>query len=1089
MSRLPALPAMVLVLLTIGAGWACRREGEAVPAEVSELMAALGPRRVVEPRLTGTSFYAPCREIEPASGSIIKSLCSAPPPRGSAAFSALVRAGRRLHEQARVTPANLQARGLERLLWPGTEGAIPKAVELLRRAEASSPGNARIASDLAAALYVQSQESGEPRHLVAALAAAEKAVSADPDLPQALFNHALILERLSLLSTAAAAWERYRRVDPTSPWAEEALSRLARLRKPATPALWRQGLPALHEAVRRGDEEAVAALVAVSPQAAREHASKEALGSWGDLFLAGHHAQAEKELRLAAALGRSLTRLHGDRTVAEAVARIDEATGRREILEILAHGHRAYGIGSNAFARLEVEAADAPLRLASDTLGSAGSPVGDWAQVEIAGIAFYETRFEEAADGFSAILRSIDPVRYPALAGRAGWGLGLTRLRQGDFSAALVHYHKSADHFAKAREVENLGAVLELLAEVHRTIGNVDQAWRYRHQAIGLLSSHPSSIRLHNALWQAGDAALQEFDPRVALRFQNEDVRVAEASASPRLLAEALLWRSKIEVALGDFDRALADLRRADEALADIPAGAVRDKLRADTAFARAEAERQVDPLRALPLFDETIRYYRRHGLVLDLASAYLSRARAALSAGKDAIAEADFDAAIDLFERQRSEMQEDRLRTSYSETVQGLFDDRILFEIRRARPARAFELSERARLVPLGSAGGSEVSARLTQSPIGLRLENLPAGTTFIEYAWIGDHLLRWTVRRGEIVFEPREVDRRELTARIERFVRAIAAGQERRFGEAAKELYEDLIPVSARSLPEAERLWFVPDKKLNQVPFAALINPRTGKYLVEEHGTVALTLSVSSYLDAPERSQPSPSRWKALLVANPAFDPNLFPTLENLPEADGEIEELRQLYPDARVLAGPRATKAAFLASLDSQEILQYSGHAIDEPEHPAFARFVLAASGEDSGMLFAHEIDKLKFARLRLVILSACRTLSVQDLRVGGVSGLSRPFLDAGAQAVLGTLWDVTDSTARRFLPELHRHFLSSKDPAVALRDTQITLIRSTDPILRSPRTWAAYQLVGAIPPHQNGRENPGPRAVQAYARADE
>jgi CHAT domain-containing protein/tetratricopeptide (TPR) repeat protein len=1069
-----ARPTLALVMAVAAlAGSACRAVPDAGSVGVGELMAALGPRRMVEPRLTGASFYAQCREVWRPAVSIPDSVCSTAPPPGSADLATLARVRHRVWERSISGFADLQSRGLDRLVRHHAAGATGQAVALLRRAAAGSRTDAHIGSDLAAALYVQAQESGEPRDLLMALAAAETAVATDAALPEALFNHALILERLFLTSEAAAAWERYLAVDSKSGWASEARARLARLLRPAVPARWSLRLPEIRSAARRSDERAVGTLVAVSLQAARQYAVEEVLGTWGGLVLAGRTAQASDELRLAAAIGGALARRHGDLTVAAAVAAIRRAAGQPRLLASLARGHRAYRLGSAAFARLEVEAAAAPLRLARDILHPAGSPVSLWAEVGLAGIAFYDTRYENAAAGFAAVLERTDPERFPALAGRASWGLGLTRLRQGLLSPSLARHREAASFFARAGEDENLGAVLELLGEDYRMLGDGGAAWQHLHQALRVLCSYPASIRLHNALWQAGDEAREEIDPRVALRFQDEGVRVAQASTSPRLIAESLLWRSKILVALGDFGAARQDLRRADSELARIPDGVVREKLRADLTFAHAEVERRIAPLQALPLFHEAVGYYHRHGLVLDLAIAYLSRARTALSAGDEGTAEADLDAAIDLFERKRGEMQEDGLRLSYSDTKQEVFDERILLEESRGRPVRAFEFSERARSVPLGLGGAARTRARAdaarSGAPIGLRLARLPADAAFVEYAWIGDRLLRWTIRRTEVRLEPIDRARRELAARVERFLVALRTGSGQQLDRDAKTLYEDLIPPAARSLPAGEGLWFVPDKALNQVPFAALVDPATGKHLVEEHRAVGVVLSVGSYLDALERPGSPPLRWNALLVANPAFDRRFFPELGDLPQADAEIAELRHLYPGARVLAGANATKASFLAGIDGQEVLEYAGHAIDDPKRPAYARLVLAPSGDEPGALFVHELGGLRLRKLRLVVLSACHTISMRDRRVGGVSGLARPFLDAGAQAVLGTLWDVDDSTARWFLPEFHRRFRAAGDPAVALRETQLACLHGADPALRSPRAWAAFLVVGAIAAH--------------------
>src|SRR5205814_7963767 len=105
-------------------------------------------------------------------------------------------------------------------------------VALRTAAERSS--SAAIWNDLAATRYVRSQRDDNPATLTAALAAADAALRVDGRYAEALFNRALIVERLGLRDEARAAWRRFLDVDDKSPWADEARTHLARLALPAS---------------------------------------------------------------------------------------------------------------------------------------------------------------------------------------------------------------------------------------------------------------------------------------------------------------------------------------------------------------------------------------------------------------------------------------------------------------------------------------------------------------------------------------------------------------------------------------------------------------------------------------------------------------------------------------------------------------------------------------------------------------------------------------------------------------------------------------------------------------------------------------
>ena len=107
-----------------------------------------------------------------------------------------------------------------------------EAIRSLRAAVESSRRDATLWSDLSAAYLesaVRNRRSGE---LQAALESADTALRIDRNLPEALFNRALILERMSRPEQAAEAWRRYLEVDHAADgWAAEARAHLAALKR------------------------------------------------------------------------------------------------------------------------------------------------------------------------------------------------------------------------------------------------------------------------------------------------------------------------------------------------------------------------------------------------------------------------------------------------------------------------------------------------------------------------------------------------------------------------------------------------------------------------------------------------------------------------------------------------------------------------------------------------------------------------------------------------------------------------------------------------------------------------------------------
>ncbi len=88
-----------------------------------------------------------------------------------------------------------------------------------------------------------------------------------------------------------------------------------------------------------------------------------------------------------------------------------------------------------------------------------------------------------------------------------------------------------------------------------------------------------------------------------------------------------------------------------------------------------------------------------------------------------------------------------------------------------------------------------------------------------------------------------------------------------------------------------------------------------------------------------------------------------------------------------------------------------------------------------------------------------------LSMFNQRLGEVArSADPPFLRAGADAVVGTLWAADDQASRELQLRFHDAWLEGRDSAEALRAAQLALIRDPDPRMSAPRAWAAFQSIG-------------------------
>lgn len=182
--------------------------------------------------------------------------------------------------------------------------------------------------------------------------------------------------------------------------------------------------------------------------------------------------------------------------------------------------------------------------------------------------------------------------------------------------------------------------------------------------------------------------------------------------------------------------------------------------------------------------------------------------------------------------------------------------------------------------------------------------------------------------------------------------------------------------------------------------------------------------------------------------------------PRLPCLESSAAEGDNLgRILY--VRPVLDADATKAAVIAALESTRWVHLRAHGMLDPDAPMFQTVFLSPSGEDDGRLLAHEIASLDLRGLELVTLGACQTsLGRVDIS-DNLRGLPSAFLTAGANAVIGTLWEVTDTVSTSFFSALYR-FLTKQNATVA--EAFGAAQREARKDCPEYRDWGAFYLTG-------------------------
>jgi CHAT domain-containing protein len=331
------------------------------------------------------------------------------------------------------------------------------------------------------------------------------------------------------------------------------------------------------------------------------------------------------------------------------------------------------------------------------------------------------------------------------------------------------------------------------------------------------------------------------------------------------------------------------------------------------------------------------------------------------------------------------------------------------------------------------------------------------------LEYLLTPDRLLVFVVTASGLRTLQSEIDGATLTqrARLLRDLWGVRSDNWRQGIAAAGALHRTLIaPVrDAGAFRGAKRILIVPHGMLGQVPFAALQDEVSGRFLAQDFAVVNLPSAAA--LSVLRERLPATG---GDLVSGQGFAP--FPT--ELPATEPEVRAFRSSLPGVAIKTGTRATESAVRRALAGSGVVHVATHGILNVNNPMFSRIELSRSPDsgDDGRLEVHEILGMAI-RSPLVFFSGCETgaaLEWTDDPVRGTADLTlaQAVLAAGATNVIMTLWRIEDAGAAVFAGRFYRN-LGGMPVADAFAAAQREM--AADPRYTSPYYWAGYTLSGA------------------------
>lgn len=288
----------------------------------------------------------------------------------------------------------------------------------------------------------------------------------------------------------------------------------------------------------------------------------------------------------------------------------------------------------------------------------------------------------------------------------------------------------------------------------------------------------------------------------------------------------------------------------------------------------------------------------------------------------------------------------------------------------------------------------------------------------------------------------------------------------------ETARQLFESLLGTIP-AYKSKSSIIIAPDGKLSLLPFSALMDGDA--FVINSHVVSTVPSSTVLHLLRTREQMADPGSLPYVGVAAWTSSSNTLidrvmrgvggPDRNEfvaLPESRREVESVGNDLPKpSTILLGSSATETHFKElPLGQYNVLHLALHGYSDLEYPDRSALAFAPEkdGKNDGLLQVREIRHLGL-NASLVTLSACDT-GVGPVGQTGVANIANAFIEAGAQSVVSTLWELEDRATIHLMSNFYSHLAAGTDKGEALREAQLDLVKSGF----APFYWASFQIVG-------------------------
>lgn len=367
---------------------------------------------------------------------------------------------------------------------------------------------------------------------------------------------------------------------------------------------------------------------------------------------------------------------------------------------------------------------------------------------------------------------------------------------------------------------------------------------------------------------------------------------------------------------------------------------------------------------------------------------------------------------------------------------------------------------------------------------------KKLPPGELVLNY-FLGDTVAFVAMARaGNVELRRLGWNREKLTERVDEFVGALRARQdrnrwqsdkpwreeqERRQREPGAALYRQLVGGVVPRGTDFSRLTIIPDGPLGYLPFGALVTSTFGEqtdkatfYLIQDC-TINYEFSAGTWIDRLGRQYEggrsalvvTPTQASRTTVEVPGLATPI--NLSALLGGEEEASVLEKRFAESVSWEGDAAAQLQQKEDFSDYGVLHFSGHAMALPDNVYQSFLALDLERAETPILMDMPTLSAKRLNLELLVLSACQTADGEMAREEGIISLSRAGAAAGARSVVAAHWKMNQEAKVPLFTHFYEYLSEGLPRDEALRRAKMELLKGGT--YKDPYFWAGFVNTGS------------------------